>query len=224
MVFRGLCLIMMTLLRAKLIINTAIIHKIIPAMVRQVNVGPWRIRGNYQYSNYKEATCVIPAQLDTALPVSFLPMNKVWNYRRASLSKFKVCTIRFDITVYLFRVMNACCHPPSAVMRNHRLAGIASKPMLDVKITQKGRTLWRNQMYHRDLVISDLKSRQCQGLLDVAVEEEDGVYNISVNTASIPSWHDKVLCAISLFSGKPVYSTGKLYWSWICELGEMGRI
>ncbi|MBX4355380.1 fimbria/pilus outer membrane usher protein, partial [Mycobacterium tuberculosis] len=75
--------------------------------------------------------------------------------------------------------------PPALRGYAPQVSGIA-KTNARVKITQKGRTLYETNVPPGPFVISDL-NQAVQGLLDVAVEEEDGsVQYFQVNTASIP--------------------------------------
>ncbi|RVR37495.1 fimbrial biogenesis outer membrane usher protein [Klebsiella pneumoniae] len=91
-----------------------------------------------------------------------------------------------------------------------QVSGIA-KTNARVKITQKGRTLYETNVPPGPFVISDL-NQAVQGLLDVAVEEEDGsVQYFQVNTASIPFLTRQGSMRYKLFSGKPVYNTGNRY-------------
>lgn len=174
-----------------------------------VNVGPWRIRGNYQYSNYKRGNL-----RDTNFDWTQLYLYRSFNEQGLKLQAGQVYLNSSLYDSFRYNGLSVQSDermlPPALRGYAPQVSGIA-KTNARVKITQKGRTLYETNVPPGPFVISDL-NQAVQGLLDVAVEEEDGsVQYFQVNTASIPFLTRQGSMRYKLFSGKPVYNTGNRY-------------
>lgn len=136
-----------------------------------VNVGPWRIRGNYQYSNYKRGNL-----RDTNFDWTQLYLYRSFNEQGLKLQAGQVYLNSSLYDSFRYNGLSVQSDermlPPALRGYAPQVSGIA-KTNARVKITQKGRTLYETNVPPGPFVISDL-NQAVQGLLDVAVEEEDG--------------------------------------------------
>lgn len=174
-----------------------------------INLGAWRFRGNYQYSNYKRGS----------ERTSNFDWTQLYVYRSLNEQGLKLQAGQIYLNSSLFDSFryNGLSLQSDERMLAPSLRGYApqvsgiAKTNARVRITQNGRTLYETNVAPGPFMISDL-NQAVQGLLDVTVEEEDGsVQTFQVNTASIPFLTRQGFARYKLFAGKPVYNTGNQY-------------
>ncbi|WP_161969155.1 fimbria/pilus outer membrane usher protein [Entomohabitans teleogrylli] len=168
-----------------------------------VNVGAWRVRGNYQYAQNRSAGTTTQ-RFDWTQRYAFRAIPELG----AKLQAGQIYLNSSIFDAFRFNGLSLSSDErmlaPSLRGYAPQVSGIA-RTNARVRITQNGRTLYETSVPPGPFVISDL-NQAVQGLLDVSVEEEDGsTHTFQVSTASIPFLTRQGFTRFKLFAGKPTY-------------------
>ncbi|ENA1754974.1 fimbrial biogenesis outer membrane usher protein [Yersinia ruckeri] len=165
------------------------------------NFGAWRLRSDYQFSNYsnKEGD----QSFDFNNTHAFRPLPSIKS--QLTLGQTYLSSDIFDTLSYngIKLASDERMLPPSLRGYAPRINGIA-KTNAKVTVSQQGRTIYLATVPPGPFSIQDLSSA-VQGELVVTVEEEDGSNSqFSVNTASVPFLTREGQIRYNTAMGKPI--------------------
>ena len=185
-----------------------------------VNLGAWRLRGDYQYAYSHTPGSPETHRFDWNQVYAFRPLPSIG--ARLTVGQTYLRSDIFDS----FRFAGAALTsdqrmlPPTLRGYAPQVTGVA-QTNARVVITQRGRVLYQTKVTPGPFVIQDL-SDVITGLLDVRVEEEDGRVNIfQVNAASVPFLTRKGTVRYKVASGKPTLGIDNHALSPLFYTGEM---
>lgn len=168
-----------------------------------MNVGAWRMRGNYQ-ANY-----------DTTRHKSQVDWNQFYLFRPLPMlaAKFTAGETYLNSEIFdnfRYTGMNLTSDermlPPNLRGYAPEIRGIA-KTNAKVTVSQEGRTVYETTVPAGPFTLQDLSSA-VQGKLDVRIEEQNGeVSGFQVNTASIPYLTRPGYLRYNISAGKPSDNT-----------------
>ncbi|WP_429179130.1 fimbria/pilus outer membrane usher protein [Aeromonas salmonicida] len=193
--------------------------------VAGINVGPWRLRADWQgrHQNSKNQEGTEQAQ-------STFDVNRVYAYRALPEMSAKLMLGELDLGNSMFDsfqftgasvVTDDNMLPPNLRGYAPEVVGIANTNA-KVVISQQGRVIYETQVAAGPFRIQDISSA-ISGILDVRVEEQDGsVQTFQVNTATIPYLSRPGSVRYKFYSGKassqsrqldgPAFASGEFSW------------
>ncbi|ADO46987.1 fimbria/pilus outer membrane usher protein [[Enterobacter] lignolyticus] len=196
------------------------------------NLGAWRLRSDYQYSQY--FTNGHSTSHDSSLARTYL-------YRPIPALSSKFTMGQYDLSSDLydtFHFTGASLEsddsmlPPDLQGYAPQVTGIA-QTNAKVTVSQSGRVLYQTTVPPGPFTISDL-GQSFQGQLDVTVEEEDGRKStFQVGSATIPFLTRKGQVRYKTSTGKPTsvghndvnnpfFWTGEASWGWLNDVSLYG--
>ncbi|MBE4916849.1 outer membrane usher protein, partial [Enterobacter cloacae complex sp. P4RS] len=187
------------------------------------NLGPWRLRGDWQ-SNYENNADGLDSNQKAWV------WDRVYLYRalpslgaKLTLGEDYLNSDLFDSFRFsgVSLITDDQMLPPNLRGYAPEVTGIA-KTNAKVIISQQGRIIYQSQVAAGPFAIQDLNSA-VSGTLDVRVEEQDGsVQQYKVNTASVPYLTRPGAVRYKLFAGKPLgeehnsegdnFASGEMSW------------
>lgn len=199
-----------------------------------LNVGAWRLRGDYQYTNTRSSDGPKQEQFTwsqfyfyRAIPALSAKLSGGQTYFNSDI---------FDSFRFVGVTLNSDQRmlPPSLRGYAPQVTGIA-KTNARVVISQNSRIIYQANVPPGPFVIQDL-SEAVQGSLDVRIEEENGsVTSYQVSTATIPFLTRKGTIRFKTAMGKPTtgrnnhaidpaFYSGELSWGVLNNLSLYGGV
>ncbi|MFY2606185.1 fimbria/pilus outer membrane usher protein [Achromobacter ruhlandii] len=167
-----------------------------------LNLGAWRLRGDYQYSRYDSGG---QSQTRFALPQTYLFRALPQWHSKLTLGQSYLSSAIFD--PFRFAGVTLASDdrmlPPSLQGYAPQITGIASSNA-EVTVSQNGRLLYQTRVSPGPFVLPAL-SQNISGNLDVMVRESDGSKRSwQVSTASVPFMTRKGNLRYQLSLGRPL--------------------
>ncbi|CAI1085685.1 Outer membrane usher protein papC precursor [Serratia fonticola] len=198
------------------------------------NMGPWRLRGDYQYTNSHSSNGPRSDQftwaqvyLYRAIPALGAKLSGGQTYLNSDIfDSFRFAGVSLNSDQRML--------PPSLRGYAPQVTGIA-KTNARVIISQNSRIIYQANVPPGPFVIQDL-SEAVQGALDVRIEEENGsVTSYQVSTATIPFLTRKGSVRFKTALGKPTegrnnhaidpaFYSGELSWGILNNLSLYGGV
>nr|WP_312485281.1 fimbria/pilus outer membrane usher protein [Achromobacter ruhlandii] len=167
-----------------------------------LNLGAWRLRGDYQYSRYDSGG---QSQTRFALPQTYLFRALPQWHSKLTLGQSYLSSAIFD--PFRFAGVTLASDdrmlPPSLQGYAPQITGIASSNA-EVTVSQNGRLLYQTRVSPGPFVLPAL-SQNISGNLDVTLQESDGSKRSwQVSTASVPFMTRKGNLRYQLSLGRPL--------------------
>ncbi|WP_245956746.1 fimbria/pilus outer membrane usher protein [Edaphovirga cremea] len=197
-----------------------------------INIGAWRVRGDYQYTNSHSSEGPVSDQftwsqfyLYRALPALGAKLSGGQTYFNSDIfDSFRFVGVSLNSDQRML--------PPSLRGYAPQVTGIA-RTNARIIISQNSRIIYQANVPPGPFVIQDL-SEAVQGALDVRIEEENGsVTSFQVSTATIPFLTRKGAIRFKTAMGKPTigrnnhaidpaFYSGELSWGVLNNLSLYG--
>lgn len=167
-----------------------------------LNLGAWRLRGDYQYSRYDSGG---QSQTRFVLPQTYLFRALPQWHSKLTLGQSYLSSAIFD--PFRFAGVTLASDdrmlPPSLQGYAPQITGIASSNA-EVTVSQNGRLLYQTRVSPGPFVLPAL-SQNISGNLDVTLQESDGTKRSwQVSTASVPFMTRKGNLRYQLSLGRPL--------------------
>lgn len=186
-----------------------------------VNVGPWRLRGDWQSQYNKSSNGGSTHSWDWSRYYAYRAIKSLG--AKLTLGETYLESSMFDGFRFSGVALSTDDRQLPVNLRGYapEVAGVA-KTNAKVTVSQQGRVIYETTVSSGPFRIQDLSSA-VSGKLDVKVEEEDGsIQNFTVDTANVPYLTRPGLVRYKLATGKPsdyehhsqgpIFTTGEFSW------------